>query len=424
MKRVLTCAGGLLLSFGFATAVYAGAIDNKTNWSAEYIRTLNRNAATDYADIAAYNPAGTVKLQDGFIINGTAQYLSKEYKNNINGTSFESDEPSVVPGVFGVYNRDKWSVFGAVTVVGGGGKVDFSQGNWTTAQGTFYLLNFHPPTALTPPTTQLTGESFYLGYTLGGAYEINDMFSFSVGLRYVDAHKEASGSINYTGLPSPALISYEQDGDGWGGIFGLNIAPNDKFNIGMRFETKTDMDFDTKVIQDTTAAYLPPDMSLLEALGIQNGTSSPRDLPALFALGVSYWISPQLRIETNYTQYLNTNADWGGDEDLVNDGYDVGITLEYHFNDSWLASIGYLRTVLGVDPDEMLPENPELDANTIGAGIAYAFNEKFHTNVSIGNTFYGPLDESDSFTLQATPPITVEYEKNVFFLALGLEYRF
>ena len=150
MKRVFTCAGGLLLSGCLFSAAYGGGAENKTNWSAEYIRTLNRNAATDYADIAAYNPAGTVKLQDGFIINGSAQYLSKEYKNNINGTSFESDEPSVVPGVFGVYNRDKWSVFGAVTVVGGGGKVDFSQGNWTTAQATFYLVNFHPPTALTP----------------------------------------------------------------------------------------------------------------------------------------------------------------------------------------------------------------------------------------------------------------------------------
>ncbi len=95
MKRVFTCAGGLLLSFAFVSAVYGGAIDNKTNWSAEYIRTLNRNAATDYADIAAYNPAGTVKLQDGFIINGSAQYLGKDYTNIIDGNSFESDEGSV-----------------------------------------------------------------------------------------------------------------------------------------------------------------------------------------------------------------------------------------------------------------------------------------------------------------------------------------
>src|SRR5210317_2673104 len=103
MKRVLTCAGGLLLTVVFGSVAYGGAIDNKTNWSAEYIRTLNRNAATDYADIAAFNPAGTVKLQDGFILNGSAQYLSKEYTNNISDpfpsvtNSYESDEPSVVP---------------------------------------------------------------------------------------------------------------------------------------------------------------------------------------------------------------------------------------------------------------------------------------------------------------------------------------
>ena len=83
MKRVLTCVGGLLLSCAFVSAAYAGAIDNKTNWSAEYIRTLNRNAATDYADIAAYNPAGTVKLQDGFILNGSLQYLGKLPQDDI-----------------------------------------------------------------------------------------------------------------------------------------------------------------------------------------------------------------------------------------------------------------------------------------------------------------------------------------------------
>ena len=133
-------------------------------------------------------------------------------------------------------------------------------------------------------------------------------------------------------------------------------------------------------------------------------------------------MTPQLRIETNYTQYLNTNADWSGDEDLVSDGVDVGIALEYHFNDSLLGSIGYLRTETGINPEDMLSENPELDANTIGGGIAYAFNEKFHTNLSVGYVFY----EDDSF-LQPTSPTTfipVEYEKKIYFLALGLEYRF
>jgi long-chain fatty acid transport protein len=420
MKRVLTCVGGMLLSGCLVSAAYGGAIDNKTNWSAEYIRTLNRNAATDYADIAAYNPAGTVKLQDGFIINGSAQYLGKDYTNNVSdpfGTnSYNSDEGSVVPGIFGVYNRDKWSLFGAVTVVGGGGEVDFSEGSWTTRGAQLKLISLGLGAA--PGPAKITAESYYLGYTLGGAYEINDIFSVSIGLRYVDAHTEAQGSATLISNPVPVAISYEEDGDGWGGIFGLNIAPNDKFNIGMRYETKTNLDLEATVKQDNYG--LLPDLK-----GISNGTSRPRDLPALFGIGVSYWISPQLRLETNYTQYLNTNADWGGTENLVNDGYDVGIALEYHFNDSFLASIGYLRTETGINPEDMLPENPELDANTLGGGIAYAFNEKFHTNLSLGYVFY----EDDSFTQPLSAPpnpllASVEYEKKIYFLALGLEYRF
>ena len=418
MKRVLTCVGVMLLSGCLVSAAYGGAIENKTNWSAEYIRTLNRNAATDYADIAAYNPAGTVKLQDGFIINGSAQYLGKDYTNNVSdpfGTnSFNSDESSVVPGIFGVYNRDKWSVFGAVTVVGGGGKVDFSQGSWTTRGAQLILVGGGAGAA--PGPAQLTAESVYLGYTLGGAYEINDMFSFSLGIRYVDASREAEGSGILVGNPVPVVISYEEDGDGWGGIFGLNVDL-DKVNIGMRFETRTSLDLEATVKQDN--------YDLLPALkGVNNGQSRPLDLPGLFGIGVSYWMTPQLRIETNYTQYLNTNADWGGKEDIVNDGYDVGIALEYHFNDSLLGSIGYLRTETGINPEDMLPENPELDANTIGGGIAYAFTEKFHTNFSLGYVFY----EDDSFVQplhpSGSPQASVGYEKKIYFLALGLEYRF
>ena len=436
MKRVLTCGGGLLLSIALVSTAFAGAIDNKTNWSAEYIRTLNRNAATDYADVAAYNPAGTVKLADGFILNGSVQYLGKEYANNITVAPntvlpFESDESSLVPGLFGVYNRDRWSFFGAVTVVGGGGKVDFSQGNWTTTQiGGLLTSGMVPYLPLCPlgkdcenfNPTDLTGqkleaESYYMGYTLGGAFEINDIFSVSAGIRYVNAKREAQGFItlldaNYNPNTSYVLaVNYEQEGDGWGGIFGINIAPNDKLNIGMRYEMKTKLDLEATVPVGVGAGvlqYLTPP--------IVNGQSNARDLPATFGFGLSYWLTPQLRLETNYTHYFNTDADWSGAEKNVDDGYDLGIALEYHFNESFLGSIGYLRTETGIEPQYMLPENPELDANTIGAGIAYAINEKFHTNLSLGYVFY----ESDSFI---APP-TVEYEKKIFFLALGLEYRF
>ena len=194
MKKILLCAGGLALSLACVSAVYAGAIDNKTNWSAEYIRTLNRNAAIDYADIAAYNPAGTVKLHEGFTLNGSLQYVDKVYENNITlgpGAvfNFESDEPSYIPGLFAVYNKKQFSIFGAISNVAGGGKVDFSQGNATTLEIANGLKGLVPPGVgfcpfptgiceLGPTTQQLTGESYYLGYTIGAAYALNDMFPF------------------------------------------------------------------------------------------------------------------------------------------------------------------------------------------------------------------------------------------------------
>ena len=425
MKRVLTCVGGMLLSFAFVSVVYASGIDNKTSWSAEYTRTFNRNAATDYADIAAYNPAGTVKLQDGLTISGSVQYVGKEFKNIIAGTSYETDEPSIIPGIFGVYNRNKWSLFGAVTIVAGGGKVDFSQGSYKTVlAGLIYI-----PGDL--ESSQLKAESHYLGYTLGGAYEVNDMFSFSVGLRYVDAYKEMQGSITTINTPGPfpdpltETVAFEQDGDGWGGIFGINLAPNDKLNIGMRYETRTDINLYTTIITDT-ATYLPGG-GLAPNFGYADGTSSPRDLPATFGIGVSYWLTPQLRVEANFTNYFNEDADWGGKENNVDNGYDVGIALEYHFNDTLLASIGYMKTETGIDPQYMSNESPELDANTICGGIGYAFTERFHTNLGMAFVFY----DDDSFikTIPSPPApvqldIPVGYEKDIFIVTLGAEYRF
>ena len=440
MKKVFTCTGGLLLSFLLISTAYAGAIDNKTNWSAEYIRTLNRNAATDYADIAAYNPAGTVKLHEGLTINGSVQYLNKKYTNNVThsllgGTAeYESEEPSYVPGLFAVYNKDWWSLFGSVTVVAGGGKVDFSDGDYRLFKtaalvvlGGAPLCPFDPLDPFTfdpskecdafdPATQKLTAESYYLGYTLGTAFKVNEMFSLSMGLRYVNAHKELKASVTlYDGMTDyPTTAKFEQDGSGWGGIFGVNIAPNDKLNIGMRYETKTDINLESSV------PFGPGTIILFnETPPIIDDVLNPRDLPAIFAAGISYWVTPKLRIETNYTHYFNKDADWAGEEDKVDDGFDLGVALEYHFNDSLLASIGYLYTVLGVDPGDMLPENPELDANSVGAGIAYAISENLHTNISIGNSFY----TDDSFTPQ-TLGGKVEYEKNVFYLAMGLEYRF
>lgn len=62
MRKRIIAVGVVLLIVGLASSLQAGGVINKQNLSADYLRTLNRNAATDMADAAAFNPAGTAMM--------------------------------------------------------------------------------------------------------------------------------------------------------------------------------------------------------------------------------------------------------------------------------------------------------------------------------------------------------------------------
>ena len=120
------------------------------------------------------------------------------------------------------------------------------------------------------------GKSFYLGYQANVSYEITDMISAAVGVRYVSAKNTYKGSIsnvtidapasyggtqtpgNYLrtiagipGVPAPiaaqlsGTASYldvvtnveadaEMTGSGFTPILSLNIAPSDKINLSCK----------------------------------------------------------------------------------------------------------------------------------------------------------------------------------------------
>jgi long-chain fatty acid transport protein len=432
---------GLLLAvvLFLVPSTWAGGIDNKTNWSAEYLRTWNRNASTDSADIVAYNPAGVTKMDNGLYGNLSLQYAGKDYTNTIDGDELDQSEPSYIPSLFGVYKQERWAAMIAFSNYGGGGSVDYGDGSWTTQQAGLGIigaansqLDLAAPLLPFPPSffyyaditdQNVEGESMYLGYSFGGAYKINDIFSVALGARYITANRDFKGSVTVSAENSTAGtvagvnddltedFDFKQDASGWGGILGVNISPTKQLNIGIRYETETTLDFETSVDEDT--------LGLLPELGFEDGESTNRNLPAIFACGVSYQFTDKIRVETNLTYYLNENADWEGAEDDVDNGYDLGIGLMYAFSETLEISGGFLYTETGIDPEHMLPEAPELDARTIGGGVAWTPVDNLILNFALGNAFY----EKDSFTDDATDT-KVEYEKNNLFIGFGLQYKF
>ncbi|MDP2645983.1 MAG: outer membrane protein transport protein [Desulfobacterales bacterium] len=421
MKKALFSFCLTVLSLFPAASLMAGGIDNNTNWSIEYIRTFNRNAATDGADIVLYNPAGTTRYSDGLYANGSGHYVSKQYTNRIDGTDKNSNEPSVIPGLFAIYKKGRWAISGGYSIHSGGGVCDFQEGSQTTGKLGYAMMN--PLLGLGGPGLvsgqRIKAESYYKGYTLGTAYQISDIVSLSLGVRYIDAHREAriSTTLTNSGGVNSQNAAFEENAAGWGGIFGLNISPADPVNIGIRYETGVDLDFKQSVSQDSLG--LIPFIG--RAFGVTHGGVVSRDLPAILGLGASYQMTPRVRMESNLTWYFNRNADWQGKEDKVNDGFDLGLMLEYKFNEKWLASVGYLYTRTGMEPEDMTPEAPELDAHTIGAGFAYRPATGLTLNFGVGNAFY----PSDSFTYSPAAGISdkVAYKKNNFIIGFGFEYK-
>jgi long-chain fatty acid transport protein len=411
MKKlfVFLCVTGLIAAS--ASPLFAGGIENKHNWSAEWVRTLNRNAATDSADAVSYNPAGVMKMDNGFYLNASGQYAIKDYSNTFLGIKYETDDPDFVPSFFALYKQDKWAAYGAVTIVVAGGKIDYDKGDTTTFGLAQQIL---AATALdTLLSHRLKGEAFSIGYTIGGAYKINDMFSVSLGARYVDAKREFEGNAVLGVAAAPGVfdttfgVDYEETGHGWGGIVGVNVTPLEELDIGLRYETRTNIDYSTHVTQD--------DIGI-----VTEGFKRERDLPALLGLGVSYKFTPKIRVEADLTYYFNEDANWtnnpitSADETKKDNGYDIGIACEYTFNPKWKASVGYMYTDVGIDPDNMSIETPELDAATFAGGVAFKPVPDWDINLGILKTFYG----------DATTSTGIFYEKDVVVIALGIQHKF
>ncbi len=405
-----------------SSLVWAGGADNKTNWSAEYIGILNRNAATDSADIVMYNPAGVMEMENGFYGNVSAHFIAKDYNNKIDGQDFDQDKSSIVPGIFAVYKKDKWAGFFGISNVVGGGKVDFDKGNATTNFVGEKMKLATPAFYDNLAGQNLKAEAVGIGYTLGGAYALNDMWSVSLGVRYIKSEREMEGviTIDSTTLPAPPIIvdvEFEEEADGFGGILGINFSPSDKLNLGLHYDTKVDLDYKASVKKDFTPPILP-------GLGVVDGAERSRNLPAVLAAGVSYNFTPKLRVETNLTLYLNKDAgfkDIAGtsrDESAVDTGYDIGIGVDYALTDTLSATFGYMYTSTGVDAEDMTPELPELDAHTLGTSLGYRMNENLNLIFSLGHVFY----QDASFVNSFAQPIT--YEKEITFLAFGVQYKF
>jgi long-chain fatty acid transport protein len=425
-KWIVTLAAVGLL-FATVSPLMAGGIINKSNQSADYFRSLTRHASTDAADIVAYNPAGVMKLENGLYTKLDLLFINKKYTNTVGNVypftgeegTYETTSGSPVPSFFTVYKKDKWAGFFSFTVPGGGGKVEYDDGNARTVQLSAGIIAASGGSLTGINDMYLEADSFQYGFTFGGAYEISEMFSVAGGVRFIDATQTFAG---YTQLNTIAMttqkyeVDLERDATGFGYFLGLNVAPTDKINIGLSYYSNTALDFSTDVSRD--------DVGVVGSLGWDEDVRE--DLPGVLGLGVAVRPIDPLLVELNYTHYLESRAaldDSRFESSDEGDSYELGLSLTYAFHSQWRASLGYLHTnIVGMEKVSLLTEAPELDADTIGAGVVYSPIDRLDISLGYTDVNYEGVTTSDSNSSRA--PVGTELEKDVWALSLGLQYHF
>ena len=425
---VFLCVIGLIVSF--SSPLMAGGIINKQNQSADYMRTLTRHAATDYADIAVFNPAGIMKMENGSYGKLDIMYFDKDYSNKVPGFgTLDQDEPSIIPGAFAVYKQENWAGFFAFTIPAGGGSLDFDQGSArTVALATQIIAGANAQLAANLVPAQFfynqidsmdieIEESSVYGFTFGASLAINDMWSIAGGVRYSKgtrafkggAEMSAANPFPLPGVNDPinARLKIQQEADGMAGILGVNFAPNDKLNTALTYISNTRMNYQNDVRTDS--------LGIAPAIGFADGSRTRIDIPASLGAGISYKFSPQLKVDLNYTHYFEGSAKIDTFED-EGDSWDLGISAEYTFSPQWKASLGYLRTDIDLSDDQQInePEEPKLDANTIGAGAVWSPTPAWAVTFGGAYVMYDDVEDS----------LDIKYEKTVWNLSVGVQWKF
>ncbi len=237
-------------------------------------------------------------------------------------------------------------------------------------------------------------------------------------------------------LEATALLVADQDADivqtgtGITPIIGVNISPNDKLNIGLKYEFQTTLELENSVddgkgfltgFDETTGApiYLYND-----------GDKFNNDMPAMFSVGFDYKITDKFSVASGFHYYFDKNANYGRklngiyveNSDVIDrNATEFALGLQYNVSEKMLLSIGYLMTQTGVTEDYQTDLSYSNHSNTIGLGGAYSISQMIDINLGVGYTMY---QEARNIYDVNNITTTETYNKDNLFIALGLDFSF
>lgn len=432
----------LALIASLSASTMGASIDHIQNYSAEYGGNPAQQGAINVGSTVYFNPAGLMRLENGTYIVGGIQYAFGDQNMSEGGRDFSTNLSSPIPN-FALYKKtDDGAYFWTMGGVAGGAELEYKDSIPLTVNLLGKDINFNNFLS----GTNVKGSNMYAQTTLGKAFNLTDKWSASLAIRGVYAKRTlkakttldknvTAGDLLGNPLPFPifvagnASIDSEREAYGIGGQFGLNYAPNDRLNIGFRYDTKVNLKFKTKSdINDTT--YRPglnlgnlviPSMGVSDALlGLypvyRDGEKIRRDLPALVALGASYRVTDQWTTFIGGNYYFNESATMdriGKTSVDYKNGWEISVGSEYWFTPqiAWLVGFNYADT--GAPDKSFAATEYALNSTMLGTGVKYRPNESVEWTVALNHYIY------DSKTVN-----NIKYEKEISSIGINFVKKF
>lgn len=307
MKKLLT----FLISVIVPGMLIAGGLVTNTNQSAAWVRMPARNASTDI-DAVYYNPAGLMKMGNGFHISLSNQtiFQKREVENfykgpggnfGLNNSLFVGDvKAPLFPSVYAVYKMDRLAFSLGFNPIGGGGGAEYNDGLPSFEMAASDLV---PALAASQGISDyrldayLKGSSVYFGLQGGVSFKINDWISVAAGIRYVMAKNTYLGHLKDIEL-----------------LQGTNWVRADAIMTGISNAAKAGGDGLTPLIS-LNAGGLTPDQAVSD--GIITIDQRNAIVNGLVSLGVSN--ASSLTITQCQAAYYGAQAKYAATATLLND---------------------------------------------------------------------------------------------------------
>jgi opacity protein-like surface antigen len=229
-------------------------------------------------------------------------------------------------------------------------------------------------------------------------------------------------------------VNTTQQGLGITPILGVNISPNEDWNIGIKYEHKTYLTLDNSYADDDNYG---------EELF---GSKTYSDIPGIITVGVGYRGLDWLEAQLSFNSYLDKGVGWGGnirdfavsgltngqwpvrEREIDKNYYEIALGLQFNLADNFAISFGGLRSKSGIAESWQSDFSYSNSSFTLGGGIMWKITDRVTFDAGFSNTFYE--EDVVEFSYPGLPdyngnPITSytdNYNKTTINFAAGLSF--